>query len=143
MDIQSQGRITGNNKLSPNRWYRIAQTTVAPNNVSSLLLNMGNPYDADDQRHLLIYATLNGYGGNIVTKLASTSKKFVSKIRIVYKSVTNADTRNYLDVYLSSNNSGNRLYYSASNMIGVELLTPVDVTEQPLPDGYTSIEFDV
>ena len=104
---------------------------------------MSNPYDTDMQRHLLIYATLNGYGENIVTKLASTSKKFVSKIRIVYKSVTNADTRNYLDVYLSSNNGNNRLYYSASNMIGVELLTPVDVTEQPLPNGYTSVEFDV
>ena len=143
MDIQSQGRITGNNKLSPNRWYRIAQTTVAPNNVSSLLLNMCNPYDTDNQRHLLIYATLNGYGENIVTKLASTSKKFVSKIRIVYKSETNEDTRNYLDVYLSSNNNGNRLYYSASNMIGSKLIEPIDVTDQSIPDGYTSVEFDV
>lgn len=143
LNISSQGKITVNKKLSPNRWYRIVQTTVSPNDASSLLLNMSNPYDTDMQRHLLIYATLNGYGENVVNKLASTTIKLITKIRIVKKSSTDVNTKNYLDVYLSSNNGNNRLYYSASNMIGVELLTPVDVTEQPLPNGYTSVEFDV
>ena len=140
MDIQSQG--TKSKTVDGGRWYRIAQATLRPNFPSSLLLNFGNSYGGKNQRHSLVYATFNSYGENIVSTLASTTNRLVSKVRIVKKSTTNYEY-NYFDVYIANDSGSNNLYISASNMIGSKLIEPIDVTDQSIPDGYTSVEFDV
>ena len=140
MDIQSQGRMSFN--VSEGRWYRIAQATNTPARASSFLVNMANSYGNTPQKHLLAYIVLNGYGENLASRIAGTSEKFIRKIRIV-KINSTAYKNNYVDVYIADNSKENNLAISASNMVNVKLINPIDVTEQPLPDGYTSVEFDV
>lgn len=140
IDIQSQGSTSVS--VNDSRWYRIAQATLKPNYPSSLLINLGNSYGSINQRHALVYVVLNGYGENIVSKIASTSNKLISKIRIVKQNTTESKY-NYVDIFINNGTGENKLYISASNMIGTKLISPIDVTEQQLPDGYTAVEFNV
>ena len=140
LDINSQGSKKIN--VNGGSWYRIAQGTATPNYPSSILLNLGNSFGNTNQRHSLIYASFNSYGGNVVSKIAGTTNRIITKVRVVKKEVTSM-AYNYLDVYVGDDTGTNILYISASNMIDSKLIEPINVTDQSIPDGYTSVEFDV
>lgn len=130
------GRYTPDDRVSQNKWYRIALGRYG-NVPHAVLLMVGNYYNNEAPNSQLLYIHADGYSDRQSIVQLANSGKVISKARILYKATTTDGP--IVDVFIRTEKT-NQLMLSYSCNINFTFQSPIEVSEEP-DAGYSVKEF--
>lgn len=130
------GRNTSNDRVSQDKWYRIAFGRYG-NVPHAVLLMIGNYYNSEVPSSQLLYIHADGYSDRQSIVQLANSGRVISKARILYKAST--DNGPIIDIFVRTAKT-NQLMLSYSCNINFTFQSPVEVSEEP-DTGYNVKEF--
>ena len=130
------GRYTPDERVSQDKWYRIALGRYG-NTPHAALLMVGNYYNNEVPSSQLLYIHADGYSDRQSIVHLANSGRVISKARILYQ----ASTANgpMLDIFIRTAKT-NQLTLSYSCNMNLTFQSPVEVPEEP-DEGYSVKEF--
>lgn len=130
------GRNVPNDRVSQNKWYRIALGRYG-NVPHTVLLMIGNYYNSEAPNSQLLYIHADGYSDRQSIVQLANSGEVISKARILYKATTTDGP--ILDIFVRTAKS-NQLMLTYSCNMNFTFQSPVEVSEEP-DTGYLVKEF--
>ena len=130
------GRNAPNERVTQNKWYRIAFGRYG-NIPHAVLLMIGNYYNSEVPSSQLLYIHADGYSDRQSIVQLANSGRVISKARILYQ----ASTANgpMLDIFIRTAKT-NQIMFSYSCNINFTFQSPIEVPEEP-DAGYSVKEF--
>lgn len=130
------GRNAPNERVTQNKWYRIAFGRYG-NIPHAVLLMIGNYYNSEVPSSQLLYIHADGYSDRQSIVPLANSGRVISKARILYKAST--DNGPIIDIFVRTAKT-NQIMFSHSCNINFTFQSPVEVPEEP-DAGYLVKEF--
>ena len=130
------GRNAPDDRVSQNKWYRIALGRYG-NVPHAVLLMIGNYYNSETPNSQLLYIHADGYSDRQSIVQLANSGRVISKARILYKATTTDGP--IVDIFIRTAKT-NQLMLSYSCNINFTFQSPVEVSEEP-DTGYSVKEF--
>ena len=125
--------------LYSGKWYRIGKARNGNINAVALLLAKTR-YDYASPSSQLFYIALNSWSESVIVQLAKQSTAVFKNIRLLYAKDGNKNSEMLLEVKSSLYGPSNMLNLSFMSAIDFEILTPLEVPEEPLT-GFSVKEF--